>query len=199
MEDAGFHTVEASIRCLLKPLREKDLPRDRSNGAIRSAEAADEATLLRIARSAFHFGRYHTDARFPRPLADRRFEWWMEQAIKEHRKNEGTRLLVLGEVGEPRAFMHLVMTSPTEADLRLAAVDPQHQRGMLGYNIFNGTLHYLAAHGCREAIGKISSTNIAVMNIYAGLGFRFQSPEMTMHWHAAQAPNLLVAGTSDEP
>jgi GNAT superfamily N-acetyltransferase len=93
-------------------------------------------------------------------------------------------------LGKPTGFVHFVLREHL-IDLRLLAVDPAHNNGLLGLGLLNGSLLWGRDHGARQAIAKIAAGNTDVMNLYTALGFTFRQPELVFHRHACSAPHLL--------
>lgn len=182
----GFVFVDYSLRVTLPRLLARDLPDTRV--AVRPMETDDRVDVERIAETAFHFGRYHADWRFPRRLANLRYRCWMHNTFSI--LNSETRVYVIGQQGAARGFFHVVLKDGL-ADLRLAAINVTLPSGIAGFNLYVGTLEALEQVGARRATGKISAANNAVTNLYGSLGFRFSRPEAVFHWHAPDAPHLI--------
>jgi hypothetical protein len=151
-------------------------------------EPDDRDDVERIAETAFRFGRYHADPRFPSRLANLRYRRWVHNAFSKPAPE--SHLYVIGQPGAVSGFFHIVLKDGL-ADLRLGAVDPAVQSGIAGFNLYVGVLKALKQAGAHRATAKIPAANIAVMNIYASLGFRFSHPEAIFHWHSPNAPNLI--------
>ena len=98
-------------------------------------------------------------------------------------------LYVMGKPGCVQGFYHVTLRDSV-ADLRLAAVEADLQRTLLGFDLYAAILVVLKEAGARQVVSKISSANTAVMNVYAALGFRFSFPEAVFHWHGPHAPHL---------
>jgi hypothetical protein len=182
---AGFFPVDLSEAAFSARLRPESMPRPRFG--IRTAEPDDYPDILRIAGNAFRFGRYHTDPRFPRELADRRYVQWIRNALSS--AEPGVSIFVLGVRPQRLGFFHAVLSDGV-ADLRLAAADPESPVG-LGLALYSETLFALQRLGARRFVTKVSAANMGVMNLYASVGFRFSNPEYILHWHAPGAPHLL--------
>lgn len=184
---AGFAFVDLSLLAYARRLTSLPPPRI----SVRLAEEQDEAGLVRIAGTAFSYGRYHADARFPRILADSRYQHWIRNAMAGRTEHEF--VLVSGVPGAPTGFVHAVIRDQV-ADLRLAAVDPTQNAGLLGTSLFTSALHSLVGYGARRAQARVSATNIPILNLYCSLGFAFVQPESIFHLHARSA----VQSTSKE-
>lgn len=178
--EAGFEWVEQSLQVMLPRLRNGTLPQARLN--VRLADPKEHAVLDDIAATAFSSGRYHADPRFPKELADRRYRWWLKQALRE--PTDGTRIYVIGPADRPTGFLHAEINGAL-ADIRLAAVtqDSKRNMGITGVHLYLSTLHVLAEDGVRRVVAQVSAANTPVMNIYSSLGFQFTRPEYIFHWH----------------
>jgi hypothetical protein len=183
---AGFLPVEFSILAQIPRLKPETIPKQRFS--LRPAEPEDHEAILRIAESAFAFGRYHGDPCFPRDLANRRYVQWVKNALDSG--NPDDHVLVLGRPNTALGFMNVVICDG-HADLRLGAVDPENEIGFAGFALYAETLRAIRALGARSASARIAAANTRVMNVCASLGYRFFSPETTLHWHAPNSCRLL--------
>lgn len=190
VETAGFRFVEIQLRATLPRLAASQLRATRLT--VRPAEPSDGPPLVRIAGSAFMFGRYHADPRFPRELADRRYRVWIERALT---KSPTGWVAVVGPPGEPGGFLQVEIAAGGVADIRLAAVDPG-AAPIAGPELFLGALHELARRGVSGVTARFSAVNTGVANIYAALGFRFHEPELVFHWHRPGSSRLVSLSDS---
>ena len=181
----GFIPVDLSLEASHGPLRLETMPKARFG--VRLAAPDDFPDLLRFAGSAFRFGRYHTDPRFPRELADRRYVHWLRTALES--ADASDLVFVLGSAAQRLGFFHAVLRDGA-ADLRLAAADPDSPVG-LGLALYSETLLALQQMGARRFVTKVSAANMGVVNLYASIGFRFSNPEHVLHWHSPGAICLL--------
>jgi len=187
LEGAGFRFVELQVRATLPRLEPAALPENRLT--VRRAAPDDAPRILAMAHTAFAFGRFHADPRFPRALADGRYRAWMERALADSRPE--TWVGVVGPPGEPAGFAHAELASGA-ADVRLVAADPARP-GPIGVELVIAALRHLAARGARRATARLTPANTAALNVYASLGFRFHEPELVLHWHRPDAPHLAAA------
>ena len=186
-ERSGFSLVEFSVVATLSQLQSAKLG---SRGVeLRKAVPEDMSSLCAIAGTAFQFGRYHTDPRFPRELANTRYVHWIRNALTG--SNPDNYVFVLGQPGVVVGFMDVVI-SDGRADFRLGAVDPG--KGLnspgAGFLLYAESVRAALKLGARSATTKIAAANIRVLNIYSMLGFRFSKPEVVLHWHARNSFSL---------
>jgi hypothetical protein len=183
----GFTMVDFEVIVSLPRLQATSLPPTRI--PVRLAGPEDQPFIERIAETSFLSGRYHTDARFPQHLANRRYRQWIRNAFAYPEPE--TYVYVIGEPGLVQGFLHVVIREGG-ADLRLGAIDKQAASlPGLGFHLYVGTLIELKKRGVRQVVTKISPVNTSVMNIYGAIEVRFLQPEVIFHWHAPAAPHLL--------
>ncbi|MBI4911091.1 MAG: hypothetical protein HY820_46210 [Acidobacteria bacterium] len=173
---AGFYPVDLALEAASTGLREQLMLKPRFG--LRLARPEDHADILRLAGSAFEFGRYHTDPRFPRELANRRYARWVENALGSTSADD--RVFVMRSQDKCVGFYHAVLSDGV-ADLRLAAASPS---APVGLSLYCEALLALQQLGGRRYVTKVSAANMGVMNIYASIGFRFSKPEYALHWHS---------------
>ncbi len=179
----GFAPVDFSVLAVRSRIKAKEMPVARF--PLRVATAADHETIVRISGSAFEFGRYHGDARFPRALANQRYVDWIKRALND--KSPANHVFVLGRPGTVVGFMNVV-TRERHADLRLGAVDPENELGFAGYFLYGETVRAAHALGATGVVAKIAAANTRVLNICAALKFQFSHPETTFHWYPPNIP-----------
>lgn len=182
----GFVPVDFNLMATHPSLKALSLPESRFT--LRPAGPEDHGEILRIAGSAFSFGRYHGDPRFPRKLANARYIQWMQRALEY--ANSDDKVLVLGAPGAVIGFMNVVVRNG-HADLRLGAIDSSNELGFPGFFLYAEVLRLMRDTGVRRASAKISAANTRVLNVCARLGFQFSNAEAVYHWHAPDAPHLL--------
>jgi hypothetical protein len=183
-----FACIDLTLQMTLVNLKRR--PRPAFDGRVRPATSEEHSVLESIAATAFDFGRYHRDRRFPRELAHKRFEVWLRRSLQ--RPEPGMRFLVIGPAGKAAGFM-FAEVKQDKAQLWLAAVAREASNGLLGPMLYAGTLDALEAEGVRSVATKISAVNTEVMNIYTHLGFQASAPGFTYHWRSPASPHLLPA------
>ncbi len=113
---------------------------------------------------------------------------WVKNALDSG--NPDDHVMVLGPPDSVLGFMNLVIRDG-HADLRLGAVNPENEVGLAGFALYAETLRAVHALGARSASAKIAAANTPIINVCALLGYRFSSPQMTLHWHAPSSSLLL--------
>lgn len=186
LQEQGFRFVDYTVECVNKRIQSLHVLPTRN--PVRLATPSDQAGVERLAESAFRFGRYHADPRFPRELADRRYSWWVRNAFR--RMGPGVPIYLTGQPEHITGFVQATVNG-SDAHINIAAVEPTLQGGIIGYDLIGGALLNLKAAGVRRVTTKVSAANTAIMNIVVGFEGRFRPSQAVFHWHAPNAPHLL--------
>ena len=126
--------------------------------------------LLPICHGAFSHGRFHRDFNLPRALADKRYNQWLKQL---HGAGKVYGLLYLKELtgfivaDKNRLVLHAVSKS-------------QRGRG-LAKGLWTPVCRMIFDKGYDEVVSSVSASNLAVLNLYTSLGFRFRNPVDIYH------------------
>ncbi len=122
----------------------------------------DIKDILPICNGAFSYGRFHRDFNFSKKNADSRYnEWLLDIYIK-------------GSVFALRHEKQLAgFIAVYQNELQLHAIHDSY-RGK-GYSKFwwSKVCQYLFAEGILSIKSSISASNLAAINLYASLGFKF--------------------------
>lgn len=161
LHEAGFYYVDTLIEPWCTPERLAHF--EHPDVAFSAAVALEPVAA--ICRDAFLHGRFHRDFNIDRARADRRYENWLRQL---HGEGRVLGLLFKGEVA---GFIAHV-----DGALVLHAMGEAHRgRGLAKY-FWSAVCRHLFAQGQTELRSSISFVNIAVINLYSALGFRFRNP-----------------------
>jgi len=119
--------------------------------------------LLPMCRNSFVFGRFHRDFNLSPDAADQRYMRWLEQLQRED--------TVLGLIfaGELAGFI-----AERQGVLVLHALHEGFRGKGLAKYLWSAACRHLFAQGRAELSSSISASNLAVLNLYASLGFRFR-------------------------
>jgi hypothetical protein len=130
----------------------------------------DESGVLEICRRAFSHGRFHRDFVLSRTMADERYVYWLRQLIDEQK--------VHGLFWQKR-LAGFIAHNDNKLVLHAVSIDYQG-KGLTKYwwspvskNILDG--------GFQEVSSSISASNLAAINLYASIGYRFRSPKDIYH------------------
>ena len=166
LQDAGFYYCDTLIEpwCTPDKLARFDDP------AVSFSNQVPLGPIAAICRSAFLHGRFHRDFNIERTRADHRYENWLAQL---HGEGRVLGLLYQGEVAGFIAHIN--------GSLVLHAMGDAHRgRGLAKY-FWSAVCRHLFEQGQAEIRSSISFVNIAVINLYSALGFRFRKPVDIYH------------------
>jgi GNAT superfamily N-acetyltransferase len=176
LESKGFRFIEM----VLQPVFDLANATEACDPGLRVTIATldDVPAIARIAETAFVTDRFTVDPRLPRGISGIRYRRWVE-ATPAHPTQ---RLHRVDADGSLAAFFITELHSDGTCQWHLTAVDPAlHGRG-LGRRIWQTMLGCARIDGALRISTVISALNTPVINLYAGLGFRFQAPGTTYHW-----------------
>lgn len=126
--------------------------------------------VLAICHGAFAHGRYHRDFNLPREAADLRYDNWLRQL---HAAGQVYGLLWQNELAG------FVGISGNNLVLHALAAN-QRGKGRAKF-WWSAICAELFSAGHDEVKSSVSATNLAVVNLYASLGFRFRHPLDVYH------------------
>jgi ribosomal protein S18 acetylase RimI-like enzyme len=186
LAEHGFYPIEIMVEPY-RDLRSYSGTRHFERLSLRPARVEDKSQLFSIARSAFSTDRYHLDPNLSDDRAGYRYEFWLENGMKS-----GDHVFVYEDATDDRlvGFCHLREINKGLVDFSLAAIDPVFQKAGFGVMMYSECLMECQKMGYSEIVTRISLNNIAVLNIYAHLGFLFRQPTVTLHWYADNSKKI---------
>jgi hypothetical protein len=104
------------------------------------------------------------------------------------------RVYVVGQPGNVKGFFQLRLVED-RAEVGIMGVTESAKGTPATLALMAGMQLDLKALGVRWLTAKLSAGNTRIMNLVAHFGWRFRNPQATFHWHAPDAPHLLVPGT----
>lgn len=123
---------------------------------------ADVEPLLPMCVDSFLHGRFHRDFNLSNDDADLRYQRWLTQLAEQDE--------VLGLYFEEKLAGFI---AHRKGALLLHAVDASYRgRGLAKY-FWSQAMAYMAVNGADWFRSSISAGNMAALNLYASLGFRF--------------------------
>ena len=126
--------------------------------------------LLAMCRGAFRHGRFHRDFNVERARADRRYENWLGTL------HAAGKVYGLTWEGETAGFI-----AHEGGKLVLHALGEKHRgRGLARY-LWSAACVDRVQQGATELSSSISLANLAALNLYVALGFRFRNPVDIYH------------------
>lgn len=147
-----------------------------------AARPQDLPALAAVASAAFATGRWHVDPRIGAAASGQRYAHWVarslaggpQQVLLVRDGNDGSGgvagFFIVEDMADGSAYWHLT------------AVSPAHQGRGWGRRMWKAMVRRHAAAGRHSVRTTIAARNLAVVNLYAGLGWRFDDCQMTFHW-----------------
>jgi ribosomal protein S18 acetylase RimI-like enzyme len=126
--------------------------------------------VLPMCRKSFLHGRFHRDFNLSSEAADKRYMKWLEQL---HAQGKVIGLLFENELAGFIAHQ--------DGALVLHALGEGFRGRGLAKFLWSATCRHLFAAGETELSSSVSAANLAVVNLYASLGFRFRYAVDTYH------------------
>jgi RimJ/RimL family protein N-acetyltransferase len=134
------------------------------------------ATLEVLCGDAFRHDRFHRDFNIDPAMASRRYVRWLRE-LHGQGKVHG-----LAWEGRPAGFIALdgqrMVLHAVSGDLR--------GRGIAKHLWTVACMHFFGALGLEAVDSSISASNLAAVNLYACLGFRFRAAHDLYHLHVRQ-------------
>jgi RimJ/RimL family protein N-acetyltransferase len=176
LEARGFRFIETVYRPLFDRFESIDAPQH----DIRVSEATpdDVPRIQEVAHDAFTTGRFRLDGRLPQELSNRRYASWVRSSF-----TSSEQTVLKAEIGgDLVGFFIVEHRQDQSAYWHLTAVAPPWQGKGMGTSLWRTMLHRHRLEGVSFVETTISGHNVAIMNLYARLGFSFGSAQMTFHW-----------------
>jgi RimJ/RimL family protein N-acetyltransferase len=175
LEDGGFRFVEtvyvprfSSFGEIAAPAREVQ---------VAEATTSDIARIEDVAYDAFTTGRFLLDHRLPPELSRRRYASWVRTSFGSANQT----VLKAESEGDLVGFFIVEHRPDKSVYWHLTAIAPEWQGKGMGIDVWRTMLLRHRAEGAAFVETTISGHNLAVINLYARLGFSFASAQMTFH------------------
>ena len=163
----GFYYCDTLLATVGSPDR---LPALAIPPELKVSKTVDTAAVLEICHGAFSHGRFHRDFLLPHEGANLRYDNWLRQLLKAGNVYGLFHGDALG------GFIGVNGNS-----LVLHAVAPSMRgRGLAKY-WWHTVISELFTVGNQTVTSSISASNVAVVNLYASLGFSFKQPQDIYH------------------
>lgn len=144
---------------------------------IGDATPGDLVAIEEIAYSAFTTGRFLLDPRLPSELSRRRYAAWVRSSFER----PDHTVLKAERDGELVGFFIVERRRDGSVYWHLTAVAPGWQGKGIGSTLWRAMLLRHRTEGATSVSTTISGHNVPALNLYARLGFRFTSAQMTFH------------------
>ena len=167
LEDSGFYYCDTLIEpeCARADL----VVHDRAGITVSNDVALER--LRPLCHGAFAHDRFHRDFNVAPAAADARYDNWLAQM---HAAGQVHGIAMDGELA---AFIALV----GERMVLHAVAREQQGRGLAKYLWSAACRHFFEARGLQRLESSISAANLATVNLYASLGFRFRAAVDVYH------------------
>ncbi len=130
----------------------------------------DAEQVLAICHGAFTHGRFHRDFNLSKAAADQRYDSWLKQLL------EAQQVYGLYWQGLLAGFIGY-----SGNNLVLHALAEKYRGKGLSKYWWSVVCSELLANGNEKVKSSISATNLAVLKLYASLGFSFNNPQDIYH------------------
>lgn len=157
----GFYYCDT----LLEPFADRKRFVDCVDGQVSLDHQPPREAILHIAHGAFRHGRFHRDFNLDPALADLRYDRWIEDLLDEGNCcgiGYGERLAAFVGYRGNKLVLH--------------AVAEEFQGRGLAKFLWSRMIRELFEQGHDEICSSVSAANLAIVNLYATLGFRFRHP-----------------------
>jgi len=168
----GFYYCDTLIEPWCSPDRFKPQPHPKA--AI--SRSTDMAELAPICAHAFDHGRFHRDFNLPVEASENRYLNWLEQLHAEEQ--------VMGLVFDGKTIGFIACK---DERLVLHALHKEFRGKGLAKHLWTAACMDIFEAGASEISSSVSAANLAVVNLYASLGFRFRNPLDIYHCVVTEA------------
>jgi RimJ/RimL family protein N-acetyltransferase len=176
LEERGFRFVELNYLPRLAGLQK--LSTSDEDVSVAPAEERDRELLTNMAERMFRHGRFHDDPRIDAKLGDRRYRAWAENAFSAPHQ----RVLKCSIEGRIVGFFVTEYREKGHCFWSLNGLAPSNVGQGLGKRVWRSMLNWHRVEGVDTVSTSISSHNVAALNLYVELGFRFPLPSITLQW-----------------
>ena len=166
LEQSGFYYCDTLIEPFCSP--DQFIAHQDKRASLRKAVNLED--LLRISNQAFAFGRFHKDFNLSKTLADQRYDDWLTQLY-----NEG-KVIELHFDGKLVGFIAV-----DNSHLVLHAMHSQFKGQGTAKFLWSAVCTELFTSGIGEISSSISAANLAAVNLYNSLGFKFRNAKDIYH------------------
>lgn len=157
----GFYYCDT----LIEPYVDGSHFKDHPHAAVTLNGHPNRLEILGLCDGAFRHGRFHRDFNINSCLADQRYKQWAGELYDE---------------GNVFALLYRERTAAffgcRKGKMVLHAVAAEFRGQGLGKYLWSRVCRELFDRGHRELSSSVSASNLAIINLYASLGFRFRNP-----------------------
>ena len=177
LQEHGFRFIELNYHPEFRDLQKRHLSDE--SVEIRKAKEEDKETLAQMAATIFEHGRFHQDVSLGAAIGNERYKTWLINSFV-HPAQIVYKCLIDGKIA---GFFVVEYSDNNQCNWVLIGLAPGVQGRGIGTRVWNAMMCFHQAEGMESIATSISSHNIAILNLYVKLGFRFPKPLVTFHWH----------------
>jgi RimJ/RimL family protein N-acetyltransferase len=185
LQENGFRFIELNYRPELLMLQKLLFSSDPIK--IEVALHADQDELAQMAGKIFQHGRFHQDPSIGSEIGNKRYETWLRNSFSNPTQSVYKCLIDEQIV----AFFVVEYSKNKHVHWSLIGLAPGHEGRGIGTRVWQAMMQFHKNEGMASIGTSISSHNIAVLNLYVKLGFRFPLPQASFHWRP-QEPQLVT-------
>lgn len=137
------------------------------------ADKVSCAAVEACAKESFSDDRFHTDPNCPNDIADMRFLNWAKDLIDD------SDVIIYMACIEDEIAGFLARKAN---NMILAGFAKRYIGAGLGQYLWLGSMEAMLADGINSVETRISANNVAVMNLYVRLGYKFKNPAAIFHY-----------------
>jgi GNAT superfamily N-acetyltransferase len=173
LHESGFYYCDT----LIEPRCERGQLIEHPRAGIEVSREVPLPALMKLCHAAFSLDRFHRDFNVREAAADARYDNWLAQmhaAGQVHGISMDGELAAFIALVGPRMVLH-------------AVAEPRRGTGIARFLWSAACRHFFEEHGLEHLESSVSAANLAVVNLYASLGFRFRNPVDVYHRRVAAA------------
>jgi len=161
LQEAGFYYCDT----LIEPYCDSKGFKDFYHESARLSYDINIEDLMKISDGAFSHGRFHRDFNLDKKLADSRYNNWLREFY------DLKKIIALMYEDDLAGFWCV-----NEGKVPLHALSVKYRGKGLAKYFWSAGCRELFSKGFKEISSSISASNLAVLNLYASLGFKFRNP-----------------------
>lgn len=180
-EDQGFRVIESYLTFRLDSPRNTDVAT--MDKRLRLAHSSEVQVVSQLAYEAFHYNRYMMDPLVPEQRARNSRLVWVKNAF-----NGRAEAIYVAEVEQGIVGFVILRTVADKKEekiglIDLIAVDPNFAGRGIGSALVAQSLYHFRDKVHVVEVGT-QAANVAGVNLYKKMGFRFIDSEYSLHWHS---------------
>ncbi len=174
LQQAGFYFCETSL--LLSKNKVRSFEKEKLPPLILEEVTIQQIPEIKdIAKSSFHYGRFHEDPNISSDLASDRYVHWIDDLVDSNQK------IYAALMGSKMVGFCVEKTSNEENSTTLVLAGVAHGKEIFALSLWNEIIYQNKVAGKSKIEATISASNIGVYNIYAHFGFKTKACYFGFH------------------